>query len=151
MGVLSLESTFSNLSRRGEAAEDMGYSGPPLQHMTVACDAKTGEVVGFAEVDARPLGGRTTGTAASAPAEDHASEDIVRSYMYNLAVDKRLYLRVRKCNRAALSLYEKMGYEEMPPERIALNKEDVNRGSLEDVELILLAKDLPVDAECALE
>jgi len=178
--VLSLESTFSNLSRRGEAAEDMGYSGPPLQHMTVACDAKTGEVVGFAEVDARPLGGRTTGAAASAPAEDHASEDIVRSYMYNLAVDKRwkrrgiasalvrrceeyvadahdaclekrLYLRVRKCNRAAIALYEKMGYEEMPPERIALNKEDVNRGSLEDGELILLAKDLPVDAECALE
>ena len=178
--VLSLESTFSNLPRRGEAAGDMGYSGKPLQHMTVACDANTGEVVGFAEVDARPLGGRTTGAAASEPAADRASEDIVRSYMYNLAVDrrwkrrgiatalvrrceeyvtdvhdscleKRLYLRVRKCNAAAISLYTKMGYEEMQPELLSLNKEDVNRGSLEDGELILLAKDLPVDAECEVE
>lgn len=149
--------------------------------MIVACNAKNGKVVGFAEVDARPLGNnRSSGATDTASEENGTSNDILRSYMYNLAVDKkwkrkgiaselvkaceefvsdmhdsciekRLYLRVRKSNHAAVALYENMGYKEMNPEKISLNKEDINSGSLEDGELILFAKDLPIDAECMLD
>ncbi len=103
---------------------------------------------------------------------------ILCSYMYNLAVDKkwkrkgiasclvraceqfvmdahsdscmesRLYLRVRKCNHAAIALYESLGYREIDPGEIQLSVEDVNRGSLEDGELILFVKDLPLENEC---
>lgn len=148
--------------------------------MIVACDAKRGRVVGFAEVDARSLA--PTDSASGSGGDGAPDDALLRSYMYNLAVDKgwkrrgvasaligaceefvsgahdgscverRLYLRVRKSNRAAVALYEKLGYREMDPEAIALNEEDVNKGSLEDGELILFAKDLPADnAECALD
>ena len=152
--------------------------------MIVACNAKNGEVVGFAEVDARPLGATSSQGTDSAPKEKQqigsTPNNILRSYMYNLAVDKRwkrkgiasdlvrrceeyvsemhdacvekrLYLRVRKGNNAAVRLYEKLGYNEMDPEEISLNKEDINRGSLEEGELILFAKDLPLDDECFVE
>jgi hypothetical protein len=39
----------------------------------------------------------------------------------------------------------------MDPEAISLSKEDINSGSLEDGELILFAKDLSIDTECALD
>lgn len=163
--------------------------------MFVACDAINGKVVGFAEVDARTFCGNTsdcdkggeaaaTGTTKQlSKCEDGAvsNDEILRSYMYNLAVDKkwkrkgiasslvraceqfvmdahreicmeqRLYLRVRKCNHAAITLYERLGYREMEPEEIQLSAEDINRGSLEDGELILLAKDLPIDSECTMD
>ncbi|KAL7543113.1 hypothetical protein ACHAXR_013071 [Thalassiosira sp. AJA248-18] len=149
--------------------------------MIVACNAKNGQVIGFAEVDARPLGSSQSGgsTNSTSPTDDK-SKDILRSYMYNLAVDqkwkrkgiaselvracedfvlnmhtscieKKLYLRVRKTNHAAVALYEKMGYKEMNPETIELSKEDINSGSLEDGELILFARDLPIPAECLLD
>mmetsp|Transcript_8658 Transcript_8658/g.18629 ORF Transcript_8658/g.18629 Transcript_8658/m.18629 type:complete len:216 (+) Transcript_8658:497-1144(+) len=170
--VLSLESTFPNKQN----SMRIEYSGRSLQRMIVACNAKNGEVIGFAEIDARSL---RNSNVADASSGDGASNDVLRSYMYNLAVDKkwkrkgiasalvkacekfvsdmhdsciekRLYLRVRKSNHAAVALYEKLGYREMNPEIISLNKEDVNSGSLEDGELILFAKDLPVGAECML-
>jgi ribosomal protein S18 acetylase RimI-like enzyme len=146
--------------------------------MIVACDAMNGQVVGFAEVDARPLVGNSQ--RFSVDNEGTISDNILRSYMYNLAVDKkwkrrgiasalvqacelfvlemhdvcvekRLYLRVRKSNIAAIALYESLGYREMPPEVIHMSKEDINSGSLEDGELILFAKDLPIDGECLLD
>lgn len=180
--VLSLESTFPNKPQSLRSGGER--SGQKLQHMLVACNAKNGQVIGFAEVDARPLAAKKSGEAAVVAAGDGASNDaatdILRSYMYNLAVDKRwkrrgiasalvracedfvagahetclekrLYLRVRKCNRAAVALYEKLGYAEMQPEVISLNKKDINYGSLEEGELILLAKDLLLDAECMLD
>ncbi|KAL3762644.1 hypothetical protein ACHAW5_007215 [Stephanodiscus triporus] len=131
--------------------------------MIVACDAKNGKVVGFAEVDARPLGiNKNIVSKNESSLREGASDDILRSYMYNLAVDKRwkrkgiasalvtvceqivsdmhdlcvekrLYLRVRKSNRAAIALYESLGYREMLPEAIQLSREDINSGSLEDV------------------
>lgn len=164
--------------------------------MIVACDATNGKVVGFAEVDARSFRGNTDNgdgygriqTEATLPSEQYGATvdkepingEILRSYMYNLAVDKkwkrkgiasslvraceqfvldahadscmerRLYLRVRKCNDAAIALYESLGYREMEPEEIQLSAEDVNRGSLEDGELILFVKDLPIDSECTM-
>mmetsp|Transcript_29536 Transcript_29536/g.62237 ORF Transcript_29536/g.62237 Transcript_29536/m.62237 type:complete len:319 (+) Transcript_29536:86-1042(+) len=174
--VLSLESTFPN--QRNSVTKE--YSSKPLQQMIVACNSKNGEVVGFAEVDARPLGSsKSTGVTETAGEVD-GSNNILRSYMYNLAVDKkwkrkgiasalvkacegfvsdrhdsciekRLYLRVRKCNLAAVALYEKLGYTEMDPKTISLSKEDINSGSLEEGELILFAKDLPIDDECVME
>ncbi|KAL7530293.1 hypothetical protein ACHAWF_003327 [Thalassiosira exigua] len=175
--VLSLESTFPNQtnSLRKEGTPR------PLQRMIVACNAKDGRVIGFAEVDARPLGMKNNGISTdTVPEYSSSNGDVLRSYMYNLAVDKkwkrrgvasalveacenfvidmhdscaekRLYLRVRKCNQAAVSLYEKLGYIEMDPEEISLSKEDINSGSLEDGELILFAKDLSKDTECALD
>eukprot|EP00571_Detonula_confervacea_P006277 CAMPEP_0172321146 /NCGR_PEP_ID=MMETSP1058-20130122/42479_1 /TAXON_ID=83371 /ORGANISM="Detonula confervacea, Strain CCMP 353" /LENGTH=303 /DNA_ID=CAMNT_0013036575 /DNA_START=228 /DNA_END=1139 /DNA_ORIENTATION=+ len=174
--VLSLESTFPNK----KTALDNQFSIRPLQQMIVACNAKNGEVVGFAEVDARPLRNDNNGAAADSASKYGTSDDILRSYMYNLAVDKkwkrkgiasalvlaseqfvssahdlciekRLYLRVRNCNHAAIALYENLGYKEMDPKTIHLSKEDINSGSLEDGELILFAKDLPMDAECVLD
>lgn len=176
--VLSLESTFPNQqnSLRNE------YSRQHLQQMIVACSSKNGEVIGFAEVDARPLGSnkKNIDAAVNNANENGTTNNILRSYMYNLAVDKkwkrkgiasdlvracelfvsdthdsciekRLYLRVRKCNDAAVALYEKLGYQEMDPEKIELSKEDINSGSLENGELILFAKDLPVDPECVID
>ncbi|KAL7501153.1 hypothetical protein ACHAWT_011014 [Skeletonema menzelii] len=156
--TLSLESTYPGNTANAK-------SNRRLQQMFVACDSKTGEVVGFAEVDARPLGGTSGGNG------------INRSYMYNLAVDKnwkrkgiatelisaceefvidmhelcaenRLYLRVRSCNDAAIRLYKSLGYDEVDPTSISLTKEDINSNSLEEGELVLLAKDLPIDDEC---
>jgi ribosomal protein S18 acetylase RimI-like enzyme len=149
--------------------------------MIVACDAKHGRVLGFAEVDARPLGSNKNGSSGNESSlTEGASDDILRSYMYNLAVDKtwkrkgiasalvqaceqyvsdmhdlcvekRLYLRVRKFNHAAIALYESLGYREMLPEVIRLSKDDINSGSLEDGELILFAKDLPMGEECPMD
>ena len=156
--TLSLESTYPGNTANAKTNRR-------LQQMFVACDSKNGQVVGFAEVDARPLGGNSGGNG------------INRSYMYNLAVDKkwkrkgiateliraceefvidmhelcaenRLYLRVRSCNDAALSLYKSLGYDEVDPTSISLTKEDINSNSLEEGELVLLAKDLPIDEEC---
>jgi len=156
--TLSLESTFPG--NTGSST-----SNRRLQQMFVACESKSGKVVGFAEVDARPLGGNSDDSG------------INRSYMYNLAVDNkwkrkgiateliracevfvsdmheictenRLYLRVRSCNDAAISLYKSLGYDEVDPESLSLTKEDINSNSLEEGELVLLAKDLPIDAEC---
>jgi len=156
--TLSLESTFPG--NTGGAK-----SNTRLQQMFVACESNSGKVLGFAEVDARPLSGNS---------DDNG---INRSYMYNLAVDKkwkrkgiateliracegyvsdmhelcaenRLYLRVRSCNDAAISLYKSLGYDEVDPASISLTKEDINSNSLEEGELVLLAKDLPIDAEC---
>jgi len=157
-----------------------------LQHMIVACSSKNGQVVGFAEVDARPLsvtgknGGLENEVVLDANSAVISEDNILRSYMYNLAVDKqwkrkgiasalvrsceqfvmdmhdicvekRLYLRVRKTNHAAIALYESLGYREMLPEVIQLSKEDINSGSLEDDELILFAKDLPMAEQCSLD
>lgn len=109
-----------------------------------------------------------------------ASDNVLRSYMYNLAVDKkwkrkgiasalvraceqfvsemhdscvekRLYLRVRRCNAAAVALYTSLGYNEMDPRAIFLSKEDINSDSLEEGELVLFSKDLPVGDECIME
>jgi len=159
--TLSLESTYPGNTANAK-------SNRRLQQMFVACESTRGEVVGFAEVDARPLGGNSDDTR------------INRSYMYNLAVDKkwkrkgiateliqaceefvvnmhelcaenRLYLRVRSCNDAAICLYKSLGYDEVDPASISLTKEDINSNSLEEGELVLLAKDLPIDAECEVE
>ena len=149
--------------------------------MIVACNAKDGTVVGFAEVDARPLGRGDDGCTIISDTDTIPSvvsdKKILRSYMYNLAVDKkwkrkgiasalveaceqyvsdmhetciekRLYLRVRKNNKEAIALYDKLGYEQMDPRSINLSKEDINSGSLEKGELILFSKDLPLDDEC---
>jgi ribosomal protein S18 acetylase RimI-like enzyme len=176
--VLSLESTFPN--QRSSLRNE--HTRRTLQRMIVACDARNGQVVGFAEVDARPLVGNrsTVSENESSPNEGTTSDDILRSYMYNLAVDKkwkrkgiasalvhacerfvgdthdlcvekRLYLRVRKSNLAAIALYESLGYRAMSPEVIHMSKEDINSGSLEDGELILFAKDLPIAGECLLD
>ena len=133
--------------------------------------------MGFAEVDARPLGNTQNGVIPDSA--DGKSNNILRSYMYNLAVDKRwkrkgiaselvkaceefvsdmhdnciekrLYLRVRNSNDAAVALYQKLGYEKMDPTLIELSQQDINSGSLEEGELILFAKDF-VDQECVLE
>ncbi|KAL3804840.1 hypothetical protein HJC23_006612 [Cyclotella cryptica] len=53
-----------------------------------------------------------------------------------------LYLRVRKSNVDAIVFYEKLGYNEIDPESIDLTKEDVNSGSAEEGELILMGKQL---------
>jgi len=158
--TLSLESTYPG--NNGNARR--------LQQMFVACESTSGRVVGFAEVDARPLG---TGSSTD-------PKGLNRSYMYNLAVDKkwkrkgiatelirecerfvsdmhelcaenRLYLRVRSCNLAAIELYTNLGYIEVDPSSISLTREDINSNSLEEGELILLAKDLPMDAECRVD
>jgi len=189
--VLSLESTFPNK----QTLIQNEYSKRPtsLQKMIVACDAKDGKVVGFAEVDARSFRGKPNNingdgdkeSEATSAAQQYSTADssssnneILRSYMYNLAVDKkwkrngiasalvraceqfvsdahadscmerRLYLRVRKCNIAAIALYESLGYRAMEPEEIQLSAEDINRDSLEDGELILFVKDLSVGDEC---
>jgi ribosomal protein S18 acetylase RimI-like enzyme len=174
--VLSLESTFPN---QNSLRKD--YLRQTLQRMIVACDAKNGQVVGFAEVDARSLSSYKNGSSGNeASLTEGASDDILRSYMYNLAVDKkwkrkgiasalvqaceqyvsdmhdlcvekRLYLRVRKSNHAAIALYESLGYREMSPEVIHLSQDDINSGSLEDGELILFAKDLLLGGECPLD
>ena len=136
------------------------------------------EAVGFAEVDARPLNNSNKFISAEEPETNGSG--MLRSYMYNLATDKewkrkgvasalveaceqfvlerhdscvetRLYLRVRRCNDAAVGLYRKLGYTEMDPETIDLSTDDINSGSLEEGELILFAKDLPLDSECLLE
>ena len=155
--VLSLESTYP--SRSGPKYN----SARPLQSMFVACCSKSGRVLGFAEVDARSL-------------NDSAEyDDVLRSYMYNLAVkkthkrrgiatalvracedfvsdmhdtcvEKRLYLRVRKNNEAAIQMYRSLGYEFMDPQSISLTSLDINKGSQECGELILFAKDL--EFEC---
>lgn len=94
-----------------------------------------------------------------------------RPYMYNLAVDKSwkrkgiasslvdacetfvasiqgemdprwLYLRVRKSNYEAIALYQSLGYSEIHPGSIALTVDDVNSGSAEEGELILMGKEL---------
>ncbi|KAL3758616.1 hypothetical protein ACHAWU_008370 [Discostella pseudostelligera] len=175
--VLSLESTFPNK----QTLIQNEYSKRPtsLQKMIVACDAKDGNVVGFAEVDARSFREATSAAQQYSTADSSSSNnEILRSYMYNLAVDKkwkrkgiasalvraceqfvsdahadscmerRLYLRVRKCNIAAIALYESLGYREMEPEEIQLSVEDINRDSLEDGELILFVKDLSIGDEC---
>lgn len=67
---------------------------------------------------------------------------------HDTCIEKRLYLRVRKNNHAAIALYKSLDYVEMDPEEVNLSREDINSGSLEDGELILFAKDLPLDAEC---
>jgi len=172
--VLSLESTFPN-----QDPSSLNYNKRirrPLQQMLVACEADGGKVIGFAEVDARPLGKNDDGTTRIS--EDGTSSDnALRSYMYNLAVDKnwkrkgvasqlvraaenyvidmheecvenRLYLRVRKSNEAAIGLYKSLGYREMDPLSIDLTVQDINSGSLEEGELILFSKDLPVDEFC---
>ena len=172
--VLSLESTFPN-----QDPNSLNYNKRirrPLQQMLVACEAKGGKVIGFAEVDARPLGKNDDGTTRIS--EDGTSSDnVLRSYMYNLAVDKnwkrkgvasqlvraaetyvidmheecvenRLYLRVRKSNEAAIGLYKSLGYREMDPLSIDLTAQDINSGSLEEGELILFSKDLPMDEFC---
>lgn len=174
---LSLESTFPNQNN----SLTKEYSRRPLQQMIVACNAKDGKVVGFAEVDARPLGTSKGGGATTDSASEYGiSNNILRSYMYNLAVDKkwkrkgiasalvqaceefvsdmhdsciekRLYLRVRKSNYAAVALYENLGYNEMDPETIQLSVEEINANSLEEGELILFAKDLPIDPECPID
>ena len=56
--------------------------------------------------------------------------------------DKWIYLRVRKCNDAAILFYERIGYCKIDPQSIALTKEDVNSNSAEDGELILMGKQL---------
>ena len=176
--VLSLESTFPNgpNSLKNNSKYTNKYPIRPLQNMIVACNAKDGQVVGFAEVDARPLG-KSGSVVQDAVPTDGAPENMLRSYMYNLAVDKkwkrkgiasalieaceqyvtkqhdtciekRLYLRVRKSNYAAIALYKSLDYVEMDPEEVNLSKEDINSGSLEEGELILFAKDLPLDSEC---
>lgn len=161
--TLSLESTYPG--NNGNASSNR------LQQMFVACESKSGKVVGFAEVDARPLG---AGSNKTDP------KGLNRSYMYNLAVDKkwkrkgiatelirecerfvsdmhelcaenRLYLRVRSCNLAAIELYTSLGYIEVDPSSISMTREDINSNSLEEGELILLAKDLPIDAECRVD
>ena len=179
--VLSLESTYPNK----QSAIQTSYSKPPksLQKMIVACDAANGKVVGFVEVDACSFRGSAQNIDVvddweAANNEAPSNDKILRSCMYNLAVDKkwkrkgiasclvraceqfvmdahsdscmesRLYLRVRKCNHAAIALYESLGYREMKPEEIQLSVEDVNHGSLEDGELILFVKDLPIENEC---
>jgi len=172
--VLSLESTFPN-----QDPSSLNYNKRirrPLQQMLVACEADGGKVIGFAEVDARPLGKNDDGTTRIS--EDGTSSDNkLRSYMYNLAVDKNwkrkgvasqlvkaaeqyvidmheecveniLYLRVRKSNEAAIGLYKSLGYREMDPLSIDLTYQDINSGSLEEGELILFSKNLPVDEFC---
>ena len=183
--MLSLESTFPNNQQKfqNEFSRRRTLS---LQHMIVACSSKNGQVVGFAEVDARPLsvtgnnGGLENEVVLAANSTVISEDNILRSYMYNLAVDKqwkrkgiasalirsceqfvmdmhdiciekRLYLRVRKTNHAAIALYESLGYRKMLPEVIQLSKEDINSGSLEDDELILFAKDLPMAEQCSLD
>ena len=175
--VLSLESTFPN--QHDSLRKD--HSRQTLQRMIVACDAKHGQVLGFAEVDVRPLGSNKNGSLGNESSlTGGASDNILRSYMYNLAVDKtwkrkgiasalvhaceqyvsdmhdlcvkkRLYLRVRKSNHAAIALYESLGYREMLPEVIHLSKDDINSRLLEDGELILFAKDLPMGEECPMD
>ena len=171
--VLSLESTFPN-----QDPSSLNYNKRirrPLQQMLVACEADGGKVIGFAEVDARPLAlGKNDDETTRISEDGTSSENILRSYMYNLAVDKnwkrkgvasqlvkaaeeyvidmheecvenRLYLRVRKSNEAAIGLYKSLGYREMDPLSIDLTYQDINSGSLEEGELILFSKDLPVD------
>lgn len=172
--VLSLESTFPN-----QDPSSLNYNKRirrPLQQMLVACEADGGKVIGFAEVDARPLDKNDDGTTRISE-NGTSSDNILRSYMYNLAVDKnwkrkgvasqlvkaaeeyvinmheecvenRLYLRVRKSNDAAIGLYKSLGYREMDPKSIDLTYQDINSGSLEEGELILFSKDLPVDEFC---
>ena len=68
--------------------------------MFVACESTSGEVVGFAEVDARPLGGNS---------DDNR---INRSYMYNLAVDKKWKRKgiatelIRACEEFVTDMHE---------------------------------------------
>jgi uncharacterized Zn ribbon protein len=71
--------------------------------------------------------------------------------MHELCAENRLYLRVRSCNLAAIELYTSLGYIEVDPSSISLTREDINSNSLEEGELILLAKDLPIDAECRVD
>ena len=177
--MLSLESTFPNNQQKFQN-EFSRRSTLSLQHMIVACSSKNGQVVGFAEVDARPLSVTGKNGGLENEVAVISEDNILRSYMYNLAVDKqwkrkgiasalvrsceqfvidmhdicvekRLYLRVRKTNHAAIALYESLGYREMLPEVIQLSKEDINSGSLEDDELILFAKDLPMAEQCSLD
>mmetsp|Transcript_26493 Transcript_26493/g.40985 ORF Transcript_26493/g.40985 Transcript_26493/m.40985 type:complete len:279 (+) Transcript_26493:67-903(+) len=170
--ALSLESTFPRRVSAGQVTFK------PLQQMFVAACSATGKVVGFAEVDARPLGNQRKDIVETASGN---STECIRSYMYNLAVDKgwkrkgiasvlvraceefvvdthdacaekRLYLRVRKTNCAAIGLYESLDYTLVDPESILLSKEDINGGSLEEGELLLFAKDLEIDPElCVLD
>ncbi|KAL7469566.1 hypothetical protein ACHAXS_009826 [Conticribra weissflogii] len=127
--------------------------------MFVACNREDGTVLGFAEVDAYPS------------KKSNTVDNINRPYMYNLAVDKRwkrkgiaralirecekfvrdrhiwrtemiLFLKVRKDNIAAISLYESMGYREIDPKSLSLSQEEVNSGSAEEGELAIFAKDL---------
>jgi ribosomal protein S18 acetylase RimI-like enzyme len=73
------------------------------------------------------------------------------SNTHDLCVKKRLCLRLRKTNHAENALYKRLGYREMMLEVIQLSNEDINSGLLEDGELILFAKDLPISAECSLD
>jgi len=77
-----------------------------------------------------------------------ACEQFVSDAHSGSCMERRLYLRVRKYNIAAIALYERLGYREMEPEEIQLSAEDINRDSLEDGELILFVKDLTDDDEC---
>ena len=180
--TLSLESTFPNQSPN--SLNNNKYARRSLQQMIVACNSKDGTVVGFAEVDARPLGKGDDGTTIISDTIPEATvalnNNILRSYMYNLAVDKkwkrkgiasalvdaceqyvsdmhetciekRLYLRVRKTNKEAIALYKNLGYKDIDPRSIDLSKEDINSGSLEEGELILFCKDLPLDDECGID
>ena len=182
--TLSLESTFPNQSPN--SLNNNKYARRSLQQMIVACNSKDGTVVGFAEVDARPLGKGDDGTTIISDTIIHVAStvaldnNILRSYMYNLAVDKkwkrkgiasalveaceqyvsdmhetciekRLYLRVRKTNKEAIALYKNLGYKDIDPRSIDLSKEDINSGSLEEGELILFCKDLPLDDECGID
>jgi hypothetical protein len=73
------------------------------------------------------------------------------SNMHDLCVKRRLYLQVWETNHAAVALYKRLGYREMMPEVIQLSTEDINSGLLEDGELILFAKDLPISTEYSLD
>jgi ribosomal protein S18 acetylase RimI-like enzyme len=114
------------------------------------------------------IDGAEDGTGNTNDGSSTKRNGVPRPYMYNLAVnqqwkrkgiatelvkacekfvletntEKRLYLRVRKCNNAAITFYESNGYAEIDPATINLTKEDVNSGSAEEGELILMAKDL---------
>jgi len=80
--VLSLESTFPN-----QDPNSLNYNKRirrPLQQMLVACEAKGGKVIGFAEVDARSLGRNDDGTTRISEDGTSSDDNILRSYMYIL-------------------------------------------------------------------
>lgn len=57
----------------------------------------------------------------------------------------QLFLKVRKNNTAAISLYKSMEYREIDPKTLSLSQEEVNIGSAELGELVIFAKDLIVE------
>jgi len=69
--VLSLESTFPN--KQTVIQTDKAKRLTSLQKMIVACDAKDGKVVGFAEVDARSFRGNTNNINGDGDNESEAT------------------------------------------------------------------------------